>query len=116
MPFTNLCALWLAPSCETLSVGPYADDINLTVDILCVQVDGPVAKALLTHPDLMPFLLRFSLLEKGCALGIALSKLAVKAMLSVNPPPGSGRAVPDDQFTLTVQSEVDPERPEDSLR
>ncbi|GAQ78762.1 hypothetical protein KFL_000180450 [Klebsormidium nitens] len=80
------------------------------------KVGGPIAKALLTDPDLMPFLLRFALLEEGCALGVALAKLAVKALLSVSPSEGSGSTVPDNRFSLTIRSEVDPERPEDSLR
>jgi hypothetical protein len=75
-----------------------------------------VARALLTDADLMPFLLRFSLLEQGCRLGMAMAKLAVKALLSLSPPRWEGGQLPDSQFALTIASEPLPGRPANALR
>ncbi|GAQ83081.1 hypothetical protein KFL_001350050 [Klebsormidium nitens] len=71
-----------------------------------------IAEALLTDPDLMPFLLRFALLETGCPLGVALAKLAVKALLKLSP----RERPPNAHFTLVIRPEEDPSRSADSIR
>lgn len=78
----------------------------------CFQAGGLVAEALITDPDLMPFLLRFALLETGCPLGVALAKLAVKALIRLSP---RGQP-PSNPLTLIVRPEEDPGRPPDSIR
>lgn len=84
-----------------------------------LQVRGHVAKAILTDPDLMPFLLRFGLMEEGCKLGIATAKLALKELFKLNP---ARLTMGDKTVDLPpssagwITNEMRPGLPPDSLR